>query len=461
MMKNENAPSRLIYDFADRYADQAVKSNTIDPEVFRKFDVKRGLRHADGTGVLVGLTNIGNVHGYVLDEHEKTPTEGRLSYRGYSVTDLIDGFTREGRFGFEEVCYLLLLGELPSRQQLAEFNQVLGENRQLPETFAEDMILKLPSRDIMNKLARSILVSYSYDDNPDDVSASNVLRQSIRLLARVPTMAAYGYQALAHYYEGMSLHIHKPDPTLSTAENFLRMVRSDAVYTRLEAEILDMALILHAEHGGGNNSTFTVHVVASTDTDIYSVMAAAIGSLRGPKHGGANMRVREMVEDLKANADWRNRSAVQAYLEAIVERRAFDRRGLVYGMGHAIYTLSDPRAVVLKEKARELAEATGCLHEFNLYEMIETLTPAVLAEKRGRVAPICANVDLYSGLVYDMLRIPPGLYTPIFAISRMAGWCGHLLEERVSGGKIIRPANKNLKHPRAYAALSERATVSD
>ncbi|NQU39450.1 MAG: citrate/2-methylcitrate synthase [Lentisphaerae bacterium] len=456
MKQSETKPSQLIYEFADHYAEKATNGNTINPALYTQYDVKRGLRHADGTGVLVGLTNIGNAHGYVVDEHEKTPSEGRLSYRGYSVGDLITGYAQEKRFGFEEVCYLLLLGDLPTKKQLAEFTRVLGDNRTLPKNFTEDVIMKRPSSDIMNKLARSVLVSYSFDDYPDDISIPNILRQGIRLLARVPAMAAYGYQALAHYFEGQSLYLHAPDPALSTAENFLRMIRSDGEYTRLEAELLDMALILHAEHGGGNNSSFTVHVVASTDTDIYSVMAAAIGSLKGPKHGGANIRVREMVEEMKATIDWRNKDAVQTYLTAVVEKRAYDKSGLIYGMGHAIYTLSDPRAVLLKNKARELAEATDRMDNFNLYDMIEALAPSVLGAKKGRTAPICANVDLYSGLVYDMLGIPPSLYTPIFAMSRMAGWCAHLLEERVSGGKIIRPANKNLKPPATYTPLANR-----
>ncbi len=459
MPRQTDKPSRLIYEFADDYADIAQRSNTIDRERYQRFDVKRGLRNADGTGVLVGLTKIGNVHGYVVDEHEKRPDEGRLSYRGYDVADLINGVRGEGRFGFEEVCYLLLFGELPTVEQEAEFKQVLGENRGLPDTFAEDMILKIPSEDIMNKLSRSILVSYSFDSNPDDISIPNLLRQSIRMLARVPTMAAYGYQALAHYYEGKSLFIHKPLPELSTAENLLRMMRPDASYTPLEAEILDMALILHAEHGGGNNSTFTVHVVSSTDTDIYSVIAAAIGSLKGPKHGGANIRVREMVSDLKQSVDWHDRDAVRGYIEDLVDKRAFDKRGLVYGMGHAIYTLSDPRAVLLKEKARELAASTDRMDEFELYDMIETLTPVALAERRGRTAPICANVDLYSGMVYDMLGIPPCLYTPIFAISRLAGWCAHMIEEHVSGGKIIRPANKHVLPARSYEPLADRVSL--
>jgi citrate synthase len=459
MPRKTDKPTSLIYDFADDYANVAVSSNDIDRSLFQKYHVKRGLRNADGTGVLVGLTKIGNVHGYVLDEHEKKPAEGRLSYRGYSIDELINGVHGEGRFGFEEVCYLLLFGELPTVEQEVEFKQVLGENRVLPDTFAEDMILKIPSEDIMNKLSRSILVSYSFDDNPDDISLANLLSQSIRLLARVPTMAAYGYQALAHYYEGQSLFIHKPLPELSTAENLLRMMRPDASYTQLEAEILDMALILHAEHGGGNNSTFTVHVVSSTDTDIYSVIAAAIGSLKGPKHGGANIRVREMVSDLKESVDWHDRDAVRGYIEDILAKRAFDKRGLVYGMGHAIYTLSDPRAVILKEKARELATSTGRMDEFELYDMIETLTPTVLAETRGRTAPICANVDLYSGMVYDMLGIPPSLYTPIFAISRLAGWCAHMIEEHVSGGKIMRPANKNVMPARSYQPLADRVSL--
>jgi citrate synthase len=437
-------------------ATLAENASTIPRELYQTYEVKRGLRNSDGTGVLVGLTRIGNVHGYVIDEREKTAVPGGLYYRGYEVGDLLKGYKQEGRLGFEEVCYLLLFGDLPTGDQLAEFEELLGHYRILPANFTEDMILKLPSPNIMNKLARSILVSYSSDPNPDDISIQNVVRQCIKLIAQLPTMTAYGYQARNHYYKGKSLFIHNPEPGLSTAENLLRMIRPTASFTALEAEILDMSLILHAEHGGGNNSAFTVHVVSSSDTDTYSALAAAVGSLKGPKHGGANNHIRMMVEDLKKSVDWRSKEDVRRYLEAIVEKKAFDKKGLIYGMGHAVYTISDPRAILLCKKAEELASELGREDELQLYNWIEELSPGVLNEKRGREAPICANVDLYSGLVYDMLGIPPELYTPLFAISRMPGWCAHRIEELVSGGKIIRPACKSVVKSRTYVPMADR-----
>ncbi|CEP67213.1 Citrate synthase, bacterial-type [Moorella glycerini] len=443
--------------YLDRLALLAEKNNYIEPDLYEKYNVKRGLRNSDGTGVLVGLTEIGEVHGYILDEGERIPDQGRLLYRGIDIWDIVKGFQKEGRYGFEEVCYLLLFGELPDRQWLEEFTNLLAENRCLPDGFVEDMILKAPSNDIMNKLARSVLASYSYDKNPDDLSIKNVVRQSIELIARFPIMVAYGYQAKVHFYENQSLYIPLPRKDLSTAENFLYMIRPDNHYTRLEAELLDLALVLHAEHGGGNNSTFTVHVVSSTGTDIYSVIAAAVGSLKGPKHGGANIKVMEMIDDIKANVrDWADEEEIKYYLTKILNKEAFDKKGLIYGLGHAVYTLSDPRAVLLKNKAAELAREKNMEEEFGLYLTIEKVAPELFAAKKGTEKIIAPNVDFYSGFVYKMLNIPVELYTPIFAIARISGWCAHLLEELVSGGRIIRPAYKNVIGKRKYIPLEQR-----
>lgn len=443
--------------FVDELSALAESNNKIPLELYQKYDVKRGLRKSNGTGVLVGLTVIGEVHGYILDEGEKVPVEGRLSYRGIDVQEIVKACQKEKRYGYEEVCYLLLFGQLPNKEQLEKFNRLLGEKRVLPEGFTEDMILKAPSADIMNKLARSVLASYSYDDNPDDININNVFRQSIELIARFPTMAAYGYQAKAHYHDQKSLFIHIPQPELSTAENFLYMIRPDSKYTKLEAETLDLALILHAEHGGGNNSSFATHVVSSTDTDTYSAIAAAVGSLKGPKHGGANIKVMKMMEEIKANVqDWEDEKEIEEYLAKILRKEAFDRTGLIYGMGHAVYTLSDPRAVLLKQKAFELAKEKNREKEFNLYALIEKLAPEVFAKVKNDSKVICANVDLYSGFVYDMLNIPIELYVPIFAISRIVGWCAHRIEEIVSGGRIIRPAYKSVSEKKAYVPLEQR-----
>lgn len=443
--------------YIERLAALAEKNNYIEPSLYERYNVKRGLRNSDGTGVLVGLTNIGEVHGYIMDEGERIPDQGRLLYRGIDVWDIVKNFQEEGRFGFEEVSYLLVFGQLPTPQELEEFNRLLAENRNLPDGFIEDMILKAPSNDIMNKLARSVLASYSYDKNPDDLSIPNVVRQSIELIARFPVMVAYGYQAKAHYHGNQSLFIHMPNPELSTAENFLYMIRPDNQYTRLEAELLDLSLVLHAEHGGGNNSTFTVHVVASTGTDIYSVMAAAVGSLKGPKHGGANIKVMEMMEDIKNNVkDWADEEEVRYYLTKILNGEAFDRKGLIYGLGHAVYTLSDPRAVLLKTKAAELAREKNMEEEFGLYLTIEKVGPELFTSVKGSDKIIAPNVDFYSGFVYKMLNLPIELYTPIFAIARISGWCAHMLEELVSGGRIIRPAYKNVIGKRKYIPLTAR-----
>ena len=438
-----------------------IKENyKIAPDLYSKYDVKRGLRNGDGTGVLVGLTNIGNVHGYIKDECDKIPDIGCLRYRGIDVSDIVGACHKENRFGFEEAAYLLLFGKLPTRERLASFIKLLDANRNLPEGFTEDMILKAPSGDIMNKLARSVLASYSYDDNPDDTSIENMLRQSIELIARFPTMVAHAYQAKLHYYDKKSLIIHYPKAGLSTAENFLSLLRPVNKYTPLEARVLDTALIIHAEHGGGNNSAFTAHVVSSSGTDTYSAIAAAVGSLKGPKHGGANSKVMSMMEEIEQNvSDWKDKDEVYSYLVKILKKEAFDRSGLIYGMGHAIYTKSDPRAVLLKAQAKELAENKGFMDEFNLYSLIEELSPGAFYNVRKNTKPMCANVDLFSGFVYKMLDIPKELYTPIFAIARVVGWCAHRIEEVITGGKIIRPAYKSVSHKTEYVPIDDRGGV--
>ncbi len=430
----------------------------LDKQTYEKYSVKRGLRNSDGTGVMAGLTSIGSVNGYFIDDGEKKPMEGHLRYRGYEISDIINHSFTDDRFGFEEVAYLLLFGELPTKESLDNFKAYIGEKRILPAGFAEDMILKAPSKNIMNKLARSVLASYSYDDNPDDISCENILRQSIQLIAQLPVMAAYGYQAKSHYHDGNSLYLHSPQKELSTAENFLYMLRPDNKYTEEEARLLDVMLMVHAEHGGGNNSAFTTRVVSSSDTDTYSAIAAAIGSLKGPKHGGANAKVMGMIEDIKANvSDWTDRAQVETYLERIIRGEVYDKKGLVYGMGHAIYTLSDPRAVIIKERCREvLKNHPEFMAEFSLYQMIEELTPAVFARVKNNDKKICANVDLYSGFVYKMMGIPEEMYTPLFAIARVTGWCAHRMEAVLIDKRIVRPAYKSICHKREYIDMSDR-----
>ena len=437
----------------------AVHNDPINPDLYKTYDVKRGLRNANGTGVLVGLTRIGDVVGYEMKDNQKIAIPGRLIYRGYNVEDLIHDAEKNKQFGYEQCAYLLLFGELPTQAKLDTFKEYLGEFRALPEHFTEDMIMKAPSSDIMNKIARGVLASYSYDEDPEDRSVGNVVKQCIELIARFSTLAAYGYQAKRRYYDNKSMFIHNPKAELSTAENFLRLIRSDKAYTKLEAETLDLALILHAEHGGGNNSSLTVHVVSSADTDTYSAMAAAVGSLKGRRHGGANIKVMEMMDDIKANVkDWTSEKEVGNYLKKIALKEAGDRSGLIYGMGHAIYTISDPREVLLKAKAKKLAKekGEGFLEELALYELIEKLSPAIIQEVHKSDKKICANVDMYSGLVYSMLNIPRELFTPIFAISRIAGWSAHRIEEIVSGGRIYRPAYKNVSKERDYVPIQER-----
>lgn len=448
--------STYIKNIIEKLTEQSKKNITISPEHYQKYDVKRGLRNENGTGVLVGLTEVGNVHGYIMEKENKIPDEGVLTYRGIDVRKIVKGFQKDKRFGFEEVSYLLLLGELPNEKYLQEFKDILGEYRELPKGFTEDMILKFPSNNIMNKLERSILGAYSFDNNPDDTSIKNILRQSVELISRVPIMIAYGYQAKAHYYDEKSLFIHSPKPELGTAENILHLIRSDNCYTKTEAEVLDLALVLHAEHGGGNNSAFATHVVSSTGTDTYSAIAAAVGSLKGPKHGGANIKVLNMMNNIKENIkNWNNVKEIEEYLIKILKKEAFDKSGLIYGIGHAIYTLSDPRAVMLKEKALELAKEKGKLEEFVFYKNVEEVSLKIFKELRGR-EDICVNVDFYSGFVYEMLNIPRDLYTPLFAAARMAGWCAHRIEQVASEPKIIRPAYKNVKEKSKYVPIEQR-----
>ncbi|MDR0600635.1 MAG: citrate/2-methylcitrate synthase [Treponema sp.] len=439
------------------YVQAVVDNSPIDPELFDKFNVKRGLRNADGTGVLVGLTRIGDVHGYIIDEGEKTPVEGKLYYRGVDVEDLARNAAAEGRFGFEEAVYLLLFGGLPTKSQLDDFRALMGNSRALPKNFAEDSIMKAPSKDIMNKLARSVLTLYSYDEAPENSSPENILRQCVELIARFPTIVAYSYMAKKHYYDHESLIIHMPESSYSSAETILSLIRPDQRYTRLEAETLDLALILHAEHGGGNNSTFAVHLVSSAETDTFSAIGAGIVSLKGFKHGGANAKVSRMMEEIKRYVKrWDSEGEVADYLARILRGEACDGSGLIYGLGHAVYTKSDPRARLLRDKAAFLAEEKGLSGEFNLYRLIERLAPEVFKRVKGSDKVICANVDFYSGFVYKMLDIPEDLYTPLFAVSRVAGWCAHRLEEVIAGGRIIRPAYKCVQKRREYVSLENR-----
>lgn len=436
---------------------KAQKSSIIDPEFFSKYQVKRGLRDEDGRGVLVGLTEIGEIRSYIIEENEIVPRPGRLIYRGIDIYDIVKGFLKSGRLGFEETCYLLLFGNLPTQKELTDFEQLLSEYRVLPDDFVRDMILKMPSRDIMNSIARSVLALYSLDDLPDDTSIDNVLRQSLRMIACFPLIAVYGYQALNHYHGNNSLFIHSPRPDLGTAENILYMLRPDSKYTQLEVTLLDLALVLHAEHGGGNNSSFVTHVVTSSGSDTYSVIAAALGSLKGPRHGGANIKVVQMFEDIKEKIkDWNDDSEVEEYLIKILNKEAFDRSGLIYGIGHAVYTISDPRAVIFKDYVARLAKEKGLEDEYNLYAKVEELATEIIGKMRNLPNGVCANVDFYSGFVYRMLGIPQELFTPIFAISRIVGWSAHRIEEIVNAGKIIRPAYKSVLKRKDYVDIEER-----
>ena len=454
----QNEDKEIAKGFIESLCGEYRRHNYIDPAFYETYNVKRGLRNADGTGVMAGVTQIGNVLGYYVQDGERVPMPGKLVYRGIDVEELIDGFMSEGRFGFEETAYLLLMGSLPTRGQLSAFQQLLSDHRSLPRMFTEDMILKAPSPDVMNKLARSVLALYSYDDDPDDMSLPNQLRQAVQLIARVPVIVAHAFAVKRHYYDNESLYLHRPQEGLSVAENFLYSVRHDNRYTDQEAKLLDLCLVLHAEHGGGNNSAFACRVLSSSGTDTYSAIAAAVGSLKGPRHGGANKKVMEMFRYIQEGVrDWKDDGQVRDFLLKLQRKEAGDRSGLIYGMGHAIYTLSDPRAKLLKQFAKTLADEKGMLEEFELVEAVERLAPEVINGSRGVPKPLCANLDLYSGLVYRMLDIPEELYTPLFAMARMVGWCAHRVEEVYNpGNKIIRPAYKAVAPLQKFIPLDER-----
>lgn len=446
---NNEAISLLCNGLAD--------NNYINTADYTKYGVKRGLRNADGTGVMAGLTKICSVEGYYMDDGEKVPKEGHLYYRGIDINDIVNGCTSENRFGFEEVIWLLIFGTLPTQSQLDRFNEALAQLRELPDNFTEDMIMKAPSPDIMNKLSRGVLALYSYDENPDDTSIENVLNQSLRLIAQLPSIMSYAYQVKRRHYYHKSMYIHPPKANHHTAEVILNSIRSDKNFTDAEAKLLDTCLMLHAEHGGGNNSTFATRVLSSSGTDTYAAIAAGIGSLKGPKHGGANHKVAEMINSFKENCtDITDENQVADYIRKIMKKEGGDRTGLVYGIGHAVYTLSDPRATILRAKAAEFSKNTEFEDEMKLLTLIEEITPELFNSVTGKSKPLCANVDLYSGLIYKMLRIPEDLYTPLFATARMAGWCAHRIEELFTGGRIIRPAYKSLSSHTDYISIDKR-----
>ena len=454
-------PKDLAYYETNRklssLTEKLMKNSVIDKELYAKYDVKRGLRDIDGKGVRTGLTDISEIVQNKVVDGKTVPCDGKLFYRGYNINDIVKGFVDDGRFGFEEVVYLLLFGEMPNKNELSEFTDMLGAYRTLPTNFVRDVIMKAPSADMMNTLARSVLTLYCYDSNPNDTSIENVLRQCMQLISVFPLLSVYGYQAYNHYLRNQSLFIHVADPKKSTAEVVLTLLRPDQKYTDLEAKVLDMALVLHAEHGGGNNSSFTTHVVTSSGTDTYSAISAALCSLKGPKHGGANVRVSKMFEDLKINVkDWTDEKQVEKYLADILDKKAYDRSGLIYGMGHAVYSISDPRARILKSFTEKLAIAKGLEKEYGLYKRVEELAPKVIAEKKKIYKGVSANVDFYSGFIYNMLNLPTELYTPIFAIARIAGWSAHRMEELINGNKIIRPAYMSISSHKDYKKLGER-----
>jgi len=440
-----------------RLSELCEKNDQIDPELYSKYEVKRGLRDISGRGVLTGLTEIAEVRSYIMQDCEMIPCEGKLFYRGIDIEDIVAGFIAEKRFGYEEVTYLLLFGVLPNEKELEDFKNLLADYCTLPTSFVRDIIMKAPSSDMMNTLARSVLTLYAYDPKPNDTSIPNVLRQCMQLISLFPMLSVYGYQAYRHYMEGQSLVIHAPERELSTAENILMTLRPDKKYSELEAHILDVALVLHMEHGGGNNSTFTTHVVSSSGTDTYATIAASLGSLKGPKHGGANIKVTQMFADIKENvSDWTDEEQVADYLAKILNKQGFDKSGLIYGMGHAVYSISDPRANIFKGFVEKLSKEKGRDEEFELYSLVERLAPEVIAKERKIYKGVSANVDFYSGFVYSMLDLPEELYTPIFAIARIVGWSAHRIEELISAGKIIRPAYKNVAPHRDYVPLDQR-----
>lgn len=468
MAKREELMVRhLIDDIARKYrengeksaqlAEQSAESYQIPTELYSKYDVKRGLRDADGKGVVAGLTTVSQVSASRTENGVRIPEKGKLLYRGIPIEALVDGFIEQDRFGFEEIVYLLLTGDLPDQTQLEDFHALLAEYQVLPPKFKSGIIMKMPSDNIMSMMEKCVLSLHAVDPHPDDTSIENVMRQSLELIARFPAMAVYSYQAAQYFRQGESMVYHRPDPTKTIAENFLIMLRPDGQYTKLEARLLDLALVLHAEHGGGNNSAFTVHVVTSSGTDTYSAVSAALGSLKGPKHGGANLKVMEMFDDLKQNvSDWKDENALREYLRRLLDKEGFDRSGLIYGMGHAIYSVSDPRAQILKRFAEKLSVEKDCHDEFQLYADVERIAKELIEEKRKIYKGVCANVDLYSGFVYKMLGIPTDLYTPLFAVARIAGWSAHRLEELINSTKIIRPAYLPVSQPREYTPMEDR-----
>jgi len=444
-------------ELIEKLSKQAKESSLIDPELFVKYQVKRGLRDIDGRGVLVGLTEIGDVRSYIVEENEMVPIPGKLLYRGIDIEDIVEGFVKHDRFGFEETCYLLLFGSLPTKKELEDFEALLSEYRRLPDDFVRDMILKMPSHDVMNSIARSVLALYSYDKQAENTDIKNVLKQCLKLIAWFPLIAVYGYQAYKHYHDNKSLFIHSPKKELKTAENILHMLRPDSKYTKLEASLLDLALVLHAEHGGGNNSTFVTHVVTSAGSDTYSVIAAALGSLKGPRHGGANIKVVQMFEDMKKSiSNWEDENQIIDYLSKLLSKQAFDRSGLIYGIGHAVYSISDPRTLILKKYAADLAKEKGLEKEFKLYSKVEELAPEVIGNVRKMYKGVSANVDFFSGFVYSMLDLAQELYTALFAIARVVGWSAHRIEEISNNGKIIRPAYKSVSTKKDYVDIEER-----
>ncbi len=451
-----NNPFSIITPYIEELAAKSVESNGIMPEMYTQHNVKRGLRDLEGRGVLTGLTEISEVISHKIIDGKDTNIPGELCYRGIDVKDLTSGFHSEGRYGFEECVYLLLFGKLPTADELSDFSELLSSYRSLPTSFVRDIIMKAPSTDMMNVLARSVLTLYSYDDNADDISIPNVLRQCLQLIAIFPMLSVYGYHTYRHYHEGESLIIHHPKPEYSTAQNLLHILRADGKFTETEARTLDLALVLHAEHGGGNNSTFTTHVVSSSGTDTYSAVAASLGSLKGPRHGGANIKVVKMFDDMKENIPDTSDESIRDYIAKILNKEAFDRSGLVYGMGHAIYSVSDPRAEVLKAFAKKLSAEKGMDEEYSLYKRTAKIASQLIAEKRKIYKGVSPNVDFYSGMIYRMLNLPEELYTPIFAVARIAGWSAHRLEEIETAGKIIRPAYMCVKDRTPYIPMNER-----
>lgn len=446
-----------ITDYIIEMAEKSSAGNHIEPEMYALHDVKRGLRDLNGNGVVAGLTEVSCITSKRRDADGNTvPCEGELRYRGVDIRDIVGGFLADGRMGFEECVYLLLFSELPTAEQLQKFKEQLAAYRSLPPSFVRDMILKAPGKDMMNILSRCVLALYAYDENPDDISQANILRQCLQLIAQFPLLAVYGYQSYQHYHNNNSLFIHYPKAEYSTAENFLYILRENGEFTELEARLLDLALVLHAEHGGGNNSTFTTHVVSSSGTDTYAAVSAALGSLKGPRHGGANIKVMQMFDDMKATIDTADKHQVRDYLIRLLDKQAFDKAGLIYGMGHAVYSLSDPRADILRTYAEQLSIEKGMQQEFELYRAVEQMAPEIIAERRKMYKGVSANVDFYSGMVYKMLGLPYELFTPIFATARIAGWSAHRLEEIQNSGKIIRPAYINVKEPTEYVPMSKR-----